>query len=248
MLERSEHQGYSYEVDAWACGVIMFTLLVGSPPFWHRKQLTMIRLIMDGRFSFASPEWEGITDETKDLIRQLLRVEPEDRITIQQALEHEVFRAVRGTLRRELSFKVDNAKVNKIHLVDEEEPLRKDEEVAVEPEVQILAKFDARRTLKVTLIAVQFLVRFRRLRFTPEPLSLSQCRVNPYAMRMCRKVIDNGAFRVYNHWVKKGEGQNRAALFEHFLKKDLVKNSESEEKKRQRKEKEENNLQVGKFY
>jgi len=49
MLERDERIGYSFEVDAWACGVIMYTLLVGCPPFWHRKQLQMIRMIMEGR-------------------------------------------------------------------------------------------------------------------------------------------------------------------------------------------------------
>lgn len=35
------------------------------------------------------------------------------------------------------------------------------------------------------------------------------------------KVIDACAFRVYGHWVKKGEGQNRAALFENTPKTEL---------------------------
>ena len=44
MVETSECEGYGLEVDIWACGVILYTLLVGFPPFWHRKQLLMIRL------------------------------------------------------------------------------------------------------------------------------------------------------------------------------------------------------------
>lgn len=39
----------------------MFTLLVGSPPFWHRKQMVMLRNIMEGKYSFTSPEWADIT-------------------------------------------------------------------------------------------------------------------------------------------------------------------------------------------
>lgn len=45
----------------WACGVIMFTLLVGCPPFWHRKQMVMLRNIMEGKYSFTSPEWADIS-------------------------------------------------------------------------------------------------------------------------------------------------------------------------------------------
>lgn len=35
--------------------------LVGCPPFWHRKQMVMLRNIMEGKYSFSSPEWDGIT-------------------------------------------------------------------------------------------------------------------------------------------------------------------------------------------
>lgn len=44
----------------------MFTLLVGCPPFWHRKQMVMLRNIMEGKYSFTSPEWADITGEIKD--------------------------------------------------------------------------------------------------------------------------------------------------------------------------------------
>lgn len=53
----------------WACGVIMYTLLVGFPPFWHRKQMIMLRNIMEGKYEFCSPEWDDITEEAKDLVR-----------------------------------------------------------------------------------------------------------------------------------------------------------------------------------
>lgn len=52
---------FLFVVRRWACGVIMFTLLVGCPPFWHRKQMVMLRNIMEGKYSFTSPEWADIS-------------------------------------------------------------------------------------------------------------------------------------------------------------------------------------------
>ncbi|KAG8238870.1 hypothetical protein J437_LFUL017672 [Ladona fulva] len=52
----------------WACGVVMYTLLVGCPPFWHRKQMVMLRNIMEGKYSFASPEWDDITGVYKQAL------------------------------------------------------------------------------------------------------------------------------------------------------------------------------------
>ena len=42
--------------------------LVGFPPFWHRKQLVMLRNIMEGKYEFVSPEWDDISDSAKDLV------------------------------------------------------------------------------------------------------------------------------------------------------------------------------------
>jgi phosphorylase kinase gamma subunit len=100
--------GYSFEVDIWACGVIMYTLLVGCPPFWHRKQMVMLRNIMEGKYSFSSPEWADISEPPKDLIRRLLVVDPKQRISIQEALAHPFFHTMQlwdqdiGPLKRSL--------------------------------------------------------------------------------------------------------------------------------------------------
>lgn len=79
---------------SWACGVIMYTLLVGCPPFWHRKQMVMLRNIMEGKFSFTSPEWADISEDPKDLIRRCLVVDPEKRITVTEVLRHPFFNTV----------------------------------------------------------------------------------------------------------------------------------------------------------
>jgi len=87
----SNHPGYGKPIDLWACGVIMYSLLAGAPPFWHRKQMIMLRRIMEGKISFLKPEWSDITDAAKDLISKLLVVDPQQRLTADEALLHPFF-------------------------------------------------------------------------------------------------------------------------------------------------------------
>ena len=63
--------------------------------------------------------------------------------------------------------------------------------------------------------------RIRILHLSPPPISLDGVLHDPYRYKNLRKHIDAGAFRIYGHWVKKGENQNRAALFENTPKRDL---------------------------
>lgn len=65
------------------------------------------------------------------------------------------------------------------------------------------------------------MVRIKRLRYTLEPLKVEDAMCDPYRVKVLRKVLDGCAFRVYGHWVKKGEGQNRAALFENTPRTEL---------------------------
>lgn len=60
--------GSVWAAHRWSTGVIMYTLLAGSPPFWHRKQMLMLRMIMNGDYQFSSPEWDDRSDTVKDLV------------------------------------------------------------------------------------------------------------------------------------------------------------------------------------
>ena len=82
--------------------------------------------------------------------------------------------------------------------------------------------FNARKTFQRAAMVVRAAVRIRRLKLTPEPLSVEVARFDPYRIKTLRKAIDACAFRVYNHWVKRGEVQNRAALFENRPKQELM--------------------------
>ncbi|XP_059387060.1 phosphorylase b kinase gamma catalytic chain, liver/testis isoform-like [Carassius carassius] len=173
------HEGYGKEVDLWACGVIMFTLLAGSPPFWHRKQLLMLRMIMEGRYQFSSPEWDDRSDTVKDLISRLLVVEPTLRLTAEETLAHPFFRQYQK------------------------------EEVRL---------FSPRKTFKALILTVLACIRMQSRYYRARPLTKEFLARDPYSIRGVRKLIDGCAFRIYGHWVKKGEQQNRAALFQNTAK------------------------------
>lgn len=173
--------GYGMQVDMWACGVILYTLLSGSPPFWHRRQVIMLRMIMEGNYSFSSPEWDDISEQAKDLIRNLLVVDPTKRFTAEQALNSAFF--ARDLIPERVFF--------------------------------------ARKTFKVYILAIMTIERLKTLKNKPQPIRVFDLVENPYRFKTYRKIIDTAAFTIYGHWVKKGEQQNRAALFEIEPKCDL---------------------------
>jgi len=166
--------GYGKEVDMWACGVILYTLLSGSPPFWHRRQVIMLRMIMESTYSFTSPDWDDISQDAKDLIKNLLLLDSSRRCTAEQALASPFF------LQEKLVSK----------------------------------EFFAKRHFKALVNVVRVVYRIKQMKLRPQQRSLKDILENPYRFKSFRKLIDTSAFNIYGHWVKRGEQQNRAALFE----------------------------------
>lgn len=79
---------YGKPVDIWACGVILYILLVGYPPFWDEDQHRLYAQIKAGAYDYPSPEWDTVTPEAKNLINSMLTVNPAKRITATEALKH----------------------------------------------------------------------------------------------------------------------------------------------------------------
>ncbi|XP_031780847.1 calcium/calmodulin-dependent protein kinase type II alpha chain isoform X3 [Nasonia vitripennis] len=79
---------YGKPVDIWACGVILYILLVGYPPFWDEDQHRLYAQIKSGSYDYPTPEWDTVTPEAKNLINQMLTVNPSKRITASEALKH----------------------------------------------------------------------------------------------------------------------------------------------------------------
>jgi len=67
----ADQPSYGLAVDMWSCGVVFYTLISGSAPFYHRKTVYMLRDIMNGKYSFPSSEWQNISTSCKQLVSHL---------------------------------------------------------------------------------------------------------------------------------------------------------------------------------
>jgi calcium-dependent protein kinase len=79
---------YGLSCDIWSCGVILFMLLSGKPPFDGNSDMTIYQQILKTNYSTEGPEWSRISDEGKDFVKLLLNPDHKNRITAQQAMEH----------------------------------------------------------------------------------------------------------------------------------------------------------------
>eukprot|EP01022_Parablepharisma_sp_SALTPOND_P032959 TRINITY_DN87960_c2_g1_i1.p2 TRINITY_DN87960_c2_g1~~TRINITY_DN87960_c2_g1_i1.p2 ORF type:complete len:392 (-),score=18.53 TRINITY_DN87960_c2_g1_i1:626-1801(-) len=82
--------GHSFEVDIWSLGVIIYTLLIGRPPFETNDVKTTYKRIRINAYSF--PDNVPISAPAKDLITKILNLDPAKRLTLDQILEHPFFR------------------------------------------------------------------------------------------------------------------------------------------------------------
>ncbi|KAI6649696.1 calcium/calmodulin-dependent protein kinase type II delta chain isoform X16 [Oopsacas minuta] len=126
---------YGKPVDVWACGVILYILLVGYPPFWDDNEKVLSKIISEGKYEFYSPEWDSITDEAKSLINQLLKTDQSKRISAREALNHPWI-----NYREEFASKLHHQNT-----------------------IQGLKKFNARRKLKGAIISTMVSQRFGML-------------------------------------------------------------------------------------
>jgi len=77
-------QSYDHRCDYWSMGVVMFIMLSGTPPFYHDNNFDLYEIIKTGKYDFGAPAWEDVSAEAKNLLKGLLRVDPDDRLTQEQ--------------------------------------------------------------------------------------------------------------------------------------------------------------------
>jgi len=80
---------YDQLSDMWSCGVIMFVMLCGYPPFFGETDAEVLAKVRLGNFAFNVADWKNISEDAKTLIRMLLKMNPRDRYTAEQALNHQ---------------------------------------------------------------------------------------------------------------------------------------------------------------
>lgn len=79
---------YDETADMWSVGVIIYITLVGYPPFLEEDQQIQCQKICEAQYDFFKEDWGHISEEAKDLIKCLLVVDPNRRVSASQALQH----------------------------------------------------------------------------------------------------------------------------------------------------------------
>jgi calcium-dependent protein kinase len=82
---------YDEKCDVWSCGVIMYILLCGYPPFNADNDNEIMNKIKIGKFSFPEEEWNHISSEAKDMISKMLTYKPSERLSASDCLLHKWF-------------------------------------------------------------------------------------------------------------------------------------------------------------
>lgn len=80
---------FDIQTDLWSCGATLYELLCGHVPFRAGTEARVIEAVRRGNFTFAAADWRCVSDNAKNLIRALLKMNPCERPTAEQALEDE---------------------------------------------------------------------------------------------------------------------------------------------------------------
>lgn len=83
-----DEKPYSFKVDMWSVGVIVYILLCGFPPFHGKDDQELFDKICECKYEFLKPYWNRVSDDAKDFIRGLLCLDPNARMNADEALRH----------------------------------------------------------------------------------------------------------------------------------------------------------------
>ena len=85
---------YNEKCDLWSCGVIMYILLCGRPPFGGETEEEIFNLIKIGKYELKGPIWKEISRDAIDLISKLLNMDFKSRLSAKEALNHTWFQNI----------------------------------------------------------------------------------------------------------------------------------------------------------
>ncbi|XP_062906863.1 peripheral plasma membrane protein CASK isoform X8 [Mobula hypostoma] len=156
-----KREPYGKPVDVWGCGVILFILLSGCLPFYGTKE-RLFDAIIKGKHKMNPRQWIHISESAKDLVRRMLMLDPAERITVYEALNHPWL-------------KERDRYAYKIHLPETVEQLR---------------KFNARRKLKGAVLAAVSSHKFNSFYGDP-PEELPDFSEDPTSSGAVSQVLDS---------------------------------------------------------
>ncbi|KAJ1933142.1 MAPK-activated protein kinase Srk1, partial [Kickxella alabastrina] len=79
---------YTKSVDMWGIGCMLYAMVCGFPPFYDEDVKVLTRKVALGQYEFLSPWWDEVNPQIKNLIRNLLELDPARRFTIQDFMRH----------------------------------------------------------------------------------------------------------------------------------------------------------------
>eukprot|EP00968_Pinguiococcus_pyrenoidosus_P017557 scaffold1748_cov258-Pinguiococcus_pyrenoidosus.AAC.9 len=86
--EMLRRQPYGTAVDMWSIGCVVFIMLGGYMPFYDRSARDLVRKVLSAEYEFHPDYFGHVSDEAKDFVSKLLVIDPEERLTAEQALQH----------------------------------------------------------------------------------------------------------------------------------------------------------------
>lgn len=85
-------RNYNEKCDVWSCGVLLFILLCGKPPFWGGNDKEILDKVATRQPDFRDEEWEHVSPEGRRFVELLLQKQASNRPTSADALQNEWFK------------------------------------------------------------------------------------------------------------------------------------------------------------